>query len=477
MMATPASALWTSVEADAATGGYSTGAWQAQGVSIDSRTLHPGDLFIAIKGPKYDAHEFVARALEGGAAAAMVSRIPQGLPRDTPLLIVNDTMKGLNHLARAARARTSAHVIAITGSVGKTSTKEALKAVLAPQGVTAASEGSYNNLWGVPLSLARMPRGTDFGVLEIGMNHPGEITPLSKLARPDTALITTIQGVHTAYFGSLSEIATAKAEIFRGMDGGTAILNRDNAYFDALAGAAKSEGIERIIGFGAGDACEARLMNYRLEGNGSRVEAEIFGRGLSYGLGAPGRHWAMNSLAVLCAVEAAGGDVEAAAKALKALKAPRGRGDQHRVLLSGGAFTLLDESYNASPASMAAAFEVLSTAETDAGGRRIAVLGDMLELGPDSAKIHAALADDLIELGIDLVCTVGKDMVHLHDALPRKMRGGHAGKAEELAPLVRNLVRPGDVVTVKGSRASRMSFIADALLGGQSTPKIAANDN
>lgn len=477
MMATPASALWTSVEADAATGGYSTGAWQAQGVSIDSRTLHPGDLFIAIKGPKYDAHEFVARALEGGAAAAMVSRIPQGLPRDTPLLIVNDTMKGLNHLARAARARTSAHVIAITGSVGKTSTKEALKAVLAPQGVTAASEGSYNNLWGVPLSLARMPRGADFGVLEIGMNHPGEITPLSKLARPDTALITTIQGVHTAYFGSLSEIATAKAEIFRGMDGGTAILNRDNAHFDALADAAKSEGIERIIGFGAGDACEARLMNYRLEGNGSRVEAEIFGRGLSYGLGAPGRHWAMNSLAVLCAVEAAGGDVEAAAKALKALKAPRGRGDQHRVLLSGGAFTLLDESYNASPASMAAAFEVLSTAETDAGGRRIAVLGDMLELGPDSAKIHAALADDLIELGIDLVCTVGKDMVHLHDALPRKMRGGHAGKAEELAPLVRNLVRPGDVVTVKGSRASRMSFIADALLGGQSTPKIAANDN
>ena len=477
MMATPAPALWTSVEADAATGGYSTGAWQARGVSIDSRTLHPGDLFIAVKGPKYDAHEFVARTIEGGAAAAMVSRIPQGLPADAPLLIVNDTMKGLNDLARAARARTSAHVIAITGSVGKTSTKEALKAVLEPQGVTAASEGSYNNLWGVPLSLARMPSGADFGVFEIGMNHPGEITPLSKLARPHTALVTTIKGVHTAYFGSLSEIAAAKAEIFRGMDGGTAILNRDDAHFDALAGAAKSEGIGRIIGFGAGDACEARLLDYRIERNGSRVEAEISGRVLSYRLDAPGRHWAMNSLAVLAAVEAAGGDVEAAAKALKTVKAPKGRGDQHRVLLAGGAFTLVDESYNASPASMAAAFEVLAAAETDAGGRRIAVLGDMLELGPDSAKIHAALAKDLIDLGIDLVCTAGKDMVHLQDALPRKMRGGHTGKAEELAPRVRNLVKPGDVVTVKGSRASGMSFIVDALLGGQATPKIAANDN
>jgi UDP-N-acetylmuramoyl-tripeptide--D-alanyl-D-alanine ligase len=478
MMATPAPALWTSVEADAATGGYSTGAWQAQGVSIDSRTLHPGDLFIAVKGPKYDAHEFVARTIAGGAAAAaMVSRIPQGLPADAPLLIVNDTMKGLNDLARAARARTSAHVIAITGSVGKTSTKEALKAVLEPQGVTAASEGSYNNLWGVPLSLARMPSGADFGVFEIGMNHPGEITPLSKLARPHTALVTTIKGVHTAYFGSLSEIAAAKAEIFRGMDGGTAILNRDDAHFDALAGAAKSEGIGRIIGFGAGDACEARLMNYRIERNGSRVEAEISGRVLSYRLDAPGRHWAMNSLAVLAAVEAAGGDVEAAAKALKTVKAPKGRGDQHRVLLAGGAFTLVDESYNASPASMAAAFEVLAAAETDTGGRRIAVLGDMLELGPDSAKIHASLAKDLIDLGIDLVCTAGKDMVHLQDALPRKMRGGHTGKAKELAPRVRNLVKPGDVVTVKGSRASGMSFIVEALLGGQATPKIAANDN
>jgi UDP-N-acetylmuramoyl-tripeptide--D-alanyl-D-alanine ligase len=476
-MATPAPDLWTSVEADTATGGYSTGAWRAEGVSIDSRTLHPGDLFIAIKGPKYDAHEFVARALEGGAAAAMVSRIPQGLPANAPLLIVNDTLKGLNDLARAARARSSAHVIAITGSVGKTSTKEALKAVLAPQGVTAASEGSFNNLWGVPLSLARMPAGADFGVLEIGMNHPGEITPLSKLARPDSAIITTIQGVHTAYFSSLSEIAAAKAEIFRGMDGGTAILNRDNAHFDALAGAAKSAGIGRIIGFGADEGCEARLMDYRIERNGSRVEAEISGRRLSYWLGAPGRHWAMNSLAVLLDVEAAGGDVEAAAKAFKTVNAPRGRGDQHRVLVAGGAFTLVDESYNASPASMAAAFEVLAAAETDAGGRRIAVLGDMLELGPDSAKIHAALATDIVALGIDLVCTAGKDMVHLHDALPRKMRGGHACKAEELTPLVRNLVRPGDVVTVKGSQASRMSFVVEALLGGRSAPKIAANDN
>lgn len=469
--------LWTSADADAATGGYSTQPWQASGVSIDSRTVRPGDLFVAIKGPKVDAHEFVAEALARGGAAAMVSRIPRGLPEGAPLLIAGDTFTGLNDLARAARKRAHAHIIAVTGSVGKTGTKEALKLALAGQGRTAVNEGSLNNQWGVPLSLSRMPKDAAYGVFEIGMNDAGEIVPLSRLARAHTAIVTTVEGVHTAFFKSVDEIAAAKAEIFAGMDGGTAILNRDNAYFDTLADAARAGGVDRIVGFGMAEAAEARLIDYVPEPGASRLAVDIEGRRITYRLGVPGRHWAINSLAVLAAVRAAGADVEAAAAALKAMQAPKGRGERHIVPLAGGSFTLLDESYNASPVSMGAAFEVLATAPTGAGGRRIAVLGDMLELGPDSPRLHASLAGDLIKAGIDLVCTAGTDMMHLQDALPRLMRGGHACKAKDLAPLVRTLVKPGDVVAVKGSQASRMACIVDALLSGGSAPRSAANEN
>ncbi|MEE9249851.1 MAG: UDP-N-acetylmuramoylalanyl-D-glutamyl-2,6-diaminopimelate--D-alanyl-D-alanine ligase [Alphaproteobacteria bacterium] len=474
---TVAPPLWTSADADAATGGYSTQPWQASGVSIDSRAVGPGDLFVAIKGPRFDAHEFVAEALARAAAAAMVSRIPRGLPQGAPLLIVGDTFTGLNDLARAARKRAPAHIIAVTGSVGKTGTKDALKLALAGQGRTAASEGSLNNQWGVPLSLCRMPEDAAYGVFEIGMNDAGEIVPLSKLARPHTAIITTVEGVHTAFFKSLDEIVAAKAEIFVGMDGGTAILNRDNPFFDTLTRSARANGVARIVGFGMGETAEVRLIEYVPEPGASRLTVAVEGRPITYRLGVPGRHWAMNSLAVLAAVRAAGADVEAAAAALETMKAPKGRGEQHLVPLAGGTFTLVDESFNASPVSMGATFEVLAAAPIAAGGRRIAVLGDMLELGPDSPRIHASLAGGLIAAGIDLVCTAGRDMVHLQDALPRHMRGGHACKAENLAPLVRNLVKPGDVVAVKGSHGSRMSCIVDALLSAWSAPRSAANEN
>lgn len=468
--------LWTAAEADAATQGYSTQPWRASGVSIDSRTITPGDLFIAIEGPKFDGHEFVSEALDRGAAVAMVSRIPQNLATEAPLLIVGDTFTGLNDLARTARRRCRAHVFAITGSVGKTGTKEILKLALGHQGLTTASAGSLNNQWGVPLSLCRMPADAAFGIFEIGMNHAGEITPLSKLVRPMTAIITTVAGTHKAHFASIDDIAAAKAEIFTGMDDGNAILNHDNRYFPFLAAAARDAGIARIISFGADDDADVRLIDCTAADGVSRVSAEIDGHALDYRLGAAGRHWALNSLAVLAAVSAAGADVDAAAAAMATVTAPKGRGARHRVPLAGGSFTLFDDSYNASPVSMEAAFTLLAAVVPGEGGRRIAILGDMLDLGAETPQLHAALAAGLVAAGIDLVCTAGDHMIHLEDALPRRMRGGHDGSAERLFPLVRNLIGPGDVVLIKGSQGSRMSLIVDGLLGDCEALKPAVND-
>ncbi len=468
--------LWTAAEAARATRGTPAGEWQATGVSIDSRTVEPGDLFVAIVGPNTDGHAYVADALAKGAAAAMVAHRPKDLPADAPLLEVADTFEGLNALGRAGRSRSSAKVIGVTGSVGKTSIKETLRNVLSAQGTAYATAGNLNNHWGVPLSLARLPRDADYAVIEMGMSSPGEISRLSQLARPDVAIITTIAAAHSEFFSSVAEIADAKAEIFDGMTTGTAVLNRDNAYFAVLAVAAFGRGISRIVGFGAHPEATSRLLEAQADAEGTDVRARIEGRDIRYRVGAPGRHWAINSLAVLGTVDAAQADVEAAARALADLRAPRGRGERHTVRLDGGTLTVLDDSYNASPASVRAALETLAMVEPGEGGRRIAVLGDMLELGAHGAAMHAGLSGAVATNKIDLVCTAGPLMASLHDALPAARRGPHSDSSAELVGAVLELVRPGDVITVKGSLGSRMRVVVDALLARADQPPAAVSN-
>ncbi|MCP5366930.1 MAG: UDP-N-acetylmuramoylalanyl-D-glutamyl-2,6-diaminopimelate--D-alanyl-D-alanine ligase [Hyphomicrobiales bacterium] len=457
--------LWTAEEAAAATGGTATGVWVAAGMSIDSRTLEPGDLFVALEGPNHDGHDYVAAALQLGAAAALVARRPDGLAADAPLLIVPDTLQALRDLARAARARSRARVIAVTGSVGKTGTKEALRTVLAAQDRTHANVGSLNNHWGLPLSLARLPEDAAYAVFEMGMNHPGEIVPLSRLARPHIALVTTVAAVHSAHFTSVEQIADAKAEVFAGIEpGGAAVLNRDNPFFDRLRAAGRARGIACFTGFGESADADVRLVRAVADAAGSDVTARLGDTTLDYRVNIPGRHWVINSLAVLATAGAAGADVAAAARAMALVAAPRGRGNRHRVEIDGGAFDLIDESYNASPTSMAAALAVLGDSQVGDGGRRIAVLGDMLELGDAAAQRHAELLAPVAAAGIDLVYTAGPAMAHLWDRLPRGLRGGHAVDSAALAPLVAAAVGAGDVVMVKGSAGSRTGLVVRALL-------------
>ena len=465
MTSAPNEILWTSEEAEMATGGKASGPWEAMDVSIDSRTLVPGDLFIAVKGPNFDGHEFSAAAIAAGASAVVIDHDPGDLENEGPVLRVADTMQALCDLGVSARRRTSARIIAVTGSVGKTGSKEALKFVLSRQAKTCANKGSLNNHWGLPLSLSRLPEQAIFGVFEMGMNHPGEITPLSLMARPHVVLITNVEAVHSAQFDSVEAIAAAKAEIFSGVEpGGVAVLNRDNEHFYQLSEAARKQGIDRIISFGVSEDADFRLAEETLDTEGSSVILDINGQIISYRLGVVGHHWVMNSLGVLAAVAAAGGNVSEAARAFGDITAPKGRGRVHRIAVSGHPFTLIDESYNASPVSMNAAFEVLGQALTGPGGRRIAVLGDMLELGPNSAERHAGLAGSLERNGIDLVFTAGSDMAHLRDAIAPGMRGGHAENTEILLRTVMPAIRSGDVVMVKGSLGSRTGLIVGALL-------------
>lgn len=467
--APPPTMRWPAADAAAAANGRLLGRqdWVATGVSIDSRTLEPGDLFVAIQGPNFDGHAFVAAALDRGAAACLVARVPDGLPADAPLLRVDDTLTGLEDLGRVARLETAARVVAVTGSVGKTSTKEMLRTCLAACAPTFATPGSLNNHWGVPLSLARLPAAAAFGVFELGMNHPGEIGPLSRMVHPDVALITTVEAVHLEFFPSVEAIADAKAEIFEGMSRqGTAILNRDNPHYARLLAAARTQGISHVVSFGAAAPADAHLLDLELLADRSRVAASIRGRRIDYVLGIPGRHQVINSLGVLLAVDAAGGDVDKAAAALAGFQPVKGRGQRRAVPLpDGGSLTLIDESYNASPASIAAA-AVLGRTPTGAGepaGRRIAVLGDMREMGADSPRLHGALAEPLLAAGIDLVYCCGPHMHHLFDRLPAERRGGHAATSADLAPLVTAAVRAGDVVMVKGSLGSRMAVVVAAL--------------
>ncbi|UEM19498.1 UDP-N-acetylmuramoylalanyl-D-glutamyl-2,6-diaminopimelate--D-alanyl-D-alanine ligase [Skermanella mucosa] len=458
--------LWTAGDAAAATNGTLSGApgWQAAGVSIDSRTIRPGDLFIALKGPNFDGHRYVAQALAAGAAAALVSHRPDGVGPDAPLVMVEDTFAALQDLGSVARLRTNAKVVAVTGSVGKTSTKEALGTCLSALAPTFATAGSLNNHWGVPLSLARMPADCTYAVFELGMNHAGEIGPLSRQVRPDVAVITTIEAVHLEHFPSVEAIADAKAEIFEGMaPNGAVVLNRDNPHYARLVAAARTRGLSRILGFGKADDASARLTDCSIHATCSAVNAVIKGEALQYCLALPGRHHVMNSLAVLLAVRALGGDVVAAARAMATLKPIKGRGARRRVQLAQGALTVIDESYNASPVSMEASFQVLAKGDPGVGGRRIAVLGDMLELGERSPLLHAALAEPLKAASVDLAFCAGPHMKRLFDRLPADMRGAWAPDSAALAPLVAGAVRAGDVLMVKGSAGSRMAAVVDAV--------------
>jgi len=476
-----AKTLWTSAEAAAATKGRSTGDWQATGVSIDSRSVQAGDLFIALAGPNFDGHAFVAEALHKGAAAVMARTdftSASGPDAPGPLLLVEDTLAALWDLGAAARSRGMARFAGVTGSVGKTSTKEALAHGLAAQAQTAWSVGSLNNHWGLPLSLARMPRDATYGVFELGMNHPGEIRRLAALLRPDVALITNVEAAHIGLLGSLEAIADAKGEIFEAMDSkGVAVLNRDNAYFRHLDKMARARDIPRVLTFGRADEADVRLIDCVLEATHSDVIAEAMGRKLTYTVSVPGSHWVHNSLAAIAAAQALGADPAAAAAALGNLQPIKGRGTRQRIALPDGGFDLIDDAYNANPSSMRAAIEVLGRARVKSGGRRIAVLGDMLELGPQAASLHRSLADPLAEAGIDLVYTCGETMTALAEALPENVHGGHAANSNALAPIVRAAVAAGDVVMVKGSLGSRMAVLVEALTDLAQTLPHAANGN
>ena len=452
--------LWIADDAATATGGHNTGGWEASGISIDTRTLESGDLFVALAGPNFDGHRFVGSAFDAGAAAAMVAKETDATG---PQLVVDDTLDALRRLGEAGRARMEGKVVAVTGSVGKTGTKEALAHALAQQGSVSASRSSLNNHWGVPLSLARMPADTDFGIFEIGMNHPGEITPLTKMARPDVAIVTAIAPAHMEFFDSVEDIARAKAEIFCGMYNGVAVINRDSEYFDLLSEIALTTGAAEVIGFGRHVSAEMRLVECLSDAAGSDIDATWRGTPIHYRIGQPGTHWAYNSLAVLAAVDALGGDIAQAAAMLATLPALPGRGAIHVVPWGDGQIRVIDDSYNANPESMSAALKTLGHLPKD-GGRRVAILGDMLELGDISRAAHANLKDHVEKNEVDLVFLAGTEIQALADALDGARIGGTAPDADDLLPMVVSGLRAGDVVSVKASNGIGLGRIVAALL-------------
>jgi UDP-N-acetylmuramoyl-tripeptide--D-alanyl-D-alanine ligase len=460
-------ALWTVEAMAAAMGAERHGALpqSISGISIDSRSIAPGEAFFAIHGDHRDGHEFVPAALAAKAALAVVAADRRAqFPADARLLVVPSVLSGLRDLAAAARARSAAKMIAVTGSVGKTGTKEALRLALSKDGETHASIASYNNHWGVPLSLARCPASARYAVFEIGMNHEGEIEPLTRLVRPHVAIVTTIAPVHLEFLGSLAKIADAKAEIFYGLEpGGVAIINRDIAQFAQLRRRAKEAGAARVVSFGAHAEADARLIKCSLHPRCSTIEAVILGTALTYKLGAPGRHLVNNSLAVLAAAELVGADLALAALALAELKPVSGRGAPIEIELPGGPALVIDESYNANPASVDAALALLGQAPVGPHGRRIAVLGDMLELGPKGRALHRALVEPVLANAVDLVFCCGPLMQVLWQALPASRRGGYADNSAALEAQVLPAIRAGDVVMVKGSLGSRMAPIVKAL--------------
>ena len=461
------SALWTfSAMADAMRA-ERQGALGANvtGISIDSRTLTSGEAYFAIKGDLYDGHDFAGAALDKGAAVAVIAKAHrQKFAADARLLIVDDVLEALVDLAKASRARLGGKVIAVTGSVGKTSTKEALRAVFSAQGVTHASAASFNNHWGVPLSLARCPSSADYAIFEIGMNHAGEIEPLVKMARPHVAIVTTVEPVHLEFFSSVEAIADAKAEIFSGLEpGGAAVLNIDNPQFARLKQRAEKAGGSRIVSFGTHAKADARLIDISLHPTCSAVHADILGHDVTYKIAVPGKHIAMNSLAVLAAASLAGADLALSALALAQIKPASGRGVRETLVVTSGTATLIDESYNANPASMAAALTVLGQAKVGSRGRRIAVLGDMLELGHSGPALHRGLTEAIAANKIDTVFCCGPLMQHLWDALPSAQKGGYADQSAALESQVVAALAAGDVIMIKGSLGSRMKLIVTSL--------------
>lgn len=474
--------LWNEAEATIATRAKATRPFEATGVSIDSRSVEPGDLFIALKGPNFDGHAFVAKALAAGASAAIVSERPADLADDASLLVVRDTMAALWDLGRAARARSSARFAAVTGSVGKTSTKEALRVILNASAPTYASTGNLNNHWGAPLSLARMSRDAVYGVFELGMNHAGEISPLAKLVRPEVAIITTIDAAHLEFFKSTAEIADAKAEIFDGMDAdGTVLLPADNVHFDRLVAKARAHGLNNILSFGRSVDADIRLIECAVVEDGNWIEADILGDKVTYRTAAPGQHLAINSLAALGAVRALGADLDKAIAAFAHVEPVKGRGKRELLAVTGGTITLIDESYNASPVAVRAALNLLGNLPPGNGGRRIAILGDMRELGPQSATLHQGLAPDLKAAGIDLVFLVGPYMQGLSALMPADMLGDQVERSEDLATIIGDKLKANDIVLVKGSLGTRMAPIVAAIHALDQTthdsaaPKRAAN--
>jgi UDP-N-acetylmuramoyl-tripeptide--D-alanyl-D-alanine ligase len=467
-------ALWNLAEAAAAMGAAERGTIEASvnGVSIDTRSLAPGDLFFAIKGEHRDGHDFVDQAMQKGATAVVSIAKSFAMPPTHRLLVVEDPFEALRRLGRAARARTRARIVAVTGSVGKTGTKEALRQVLGAQAKTHAAVASYNNHWGVPLTLARMPRDAQFAVAEIGMNSPGEIRPLTTMVRPHAAIVTTVEPVHLEFFPSVAAIADAKAEIFGGIEpGGTAIVNIDNPQAARLAAHALASPAGRIVSFGASEKADIRLRSLDEDESGSQASIDVFGRRLSCRIGMPGRHIAMNMLGVLAGVHALGANIDAACAALAELTPPQGRGARIALHPSGGEALLIDESYNANPASMRAMLANLARLSPGRGGRRVAVLGDMLELGTEGPRFHAELAAAIDQSQIDLVHASGPLMRHLYEALPSSRRGHYAATSAELEPAVVEALQAGDIIAVKGSLGSRMGRIVQALRTRHGSPE------
>lgn len=457
--------LWTADEIAAATGGRVAGDFVATGVSIDSRSLSPGDLFVALTGAR-DGHEFVVQTADKGAAGALVSR-----PVPVPAVLVEDTFRGLERLGEAARLRApQTRRGAVTGSVGKTSVTRAIEAGLRLAGKAHASVKSYNNHLGVPLTLARMPRDTERAVFEVGMNHADEITPLSRFIRPHAVAITTVGPVHLENFADgEAGVARAKAEIFAGLEPeGIAVLNADNPWFDLLKAEAERAGAA-IWSFGTGEGVTARLTGFEAHATGAVVSMVLRGEAIDFPILQTGVHWGPNSLCVLLMLEALGVSREIALQALAAFEPIEGRGAEAVVRIDGGSFTLVDESYNANPVSMQAALKTLGARKVE--GRRIAVLTDMLELGEGSADFHAGLAEPLEAAGVDLAFLAGVHMKSLWEALPPTRRGGYAEVTEKLTATLTASIRPGDVVVVKGSNGSRAGDLARALaaldLGGR----------
>jgi len=458
------SALWTSDEVQAALTAASIGApFEAEGVTFDSRAVGKDDLFFALSGETTDGHSFVADALSRGAAAAVVSRDVDGA--QGTLVRVPDTMKALVDLGRAARRRSEARIASVTGSVGKTSTKDALLAMLSAQAPTSASVASYNNHVGVPVSLARLPRDARYGVFEIGMNHPGEIEPLARQVAAHVGIVTNVGPVHIGHMGSEEAIADEKGCLFAGMaEGAVAVLNRDDRHYERLAGKARDFGVSRIVGFGRDEAAEARLVSCNLQDSGSDVAALIHGRRIEYRLGAAGEHWALNSVAALAVVEALGADVMKASATLVEVKASPGRGARRVLKFGAGPIELLDESYNANPVSVRAMLAVLARTTPQAGGRRVLALGDMRELGEGADAYHADLADAVAASGAAQVFLCGPHMQALWQRLPPAQRGVHRPDSAALAGDVAAALTAGDVVAVKGSLGSKMKIVVDAIV-------------